>query len=126
MGGLKSEWCAEFKRRLQETLGKLRENSEDLLKVFDEAPQTEAYRKGRSFVRTRLRNVHTSRTVDVLITEAWDSKWARFYNFMAIRSRSRARVLCLILGSTLVLILIAFYIWKCVSRRRARKKDENA
>lgn len=130
MGGLKSARFGEFKQRMRETLGTLRQNSKDLLRVFDAAPQTEQYRKGREFVAARLRTVHSGDTVDELVSEAWGSKWARFYSFMAIRSCHRERLICLVIlifGSTVILILIISCIWKCISRKkRESKQDEDA
>merc|ERR1711964_296679 len=125
MGGASGKQFARFKKRLCKTLRKLSRHSEELLQLFDDTSGKQ-YSEGRAFVEKRLCEVHDARTLETLISEAWNSRWARFQNFMVIRSCHRKRVHALvfaILCVILLLILIVASIRECISRRKARKRE---
>lgn len=85
MGGPEHTTFGAFRARLLNTLLMLRAKSDALIKVFDEAPQTKEYFKGRQYVRARLNGNISVR----LVSESVNSRWVAFYDRMAIRDSVR-------------------------------------
>merc|ERR1711964_625283 len=86
------------------------------------------YIEGRMFVGKRLQKVRTQEDVDLLVRNAYDSKWARFYNWSLCRSSRAERIQILVGGivaTLLILTLIAGCIWSCCKRARKRKAKDS-
>merc|ERR1712098_175690 len=126
MGGIESSGMQKFNKRLHSTLETVQRHASELLCVFDDAPTSDMYKEGREYVKTKLRMQLSQSEVNELVNDAWNSKWARFFDWTTIRSTRTERVIIIICCVLALLVIIGWVtVWLCRRKSKAPKPDSD-